>query len=118
MRAVVDSPNRLVALGLAIAFAGYGVLSALTGRPFVAVLGIAAAAVLLTGALLGIRWARRVNIAAGGVWFVLGYAGFFLIGTPANLLGMIPLDLVVLFGAATTQLAVGLGARRDVAALT
>lgn len=118
MRAVVRSPNRLVALGLAVAFAGYGILSALTGRPLIAVLWLAAGALLLTGSLLGIRAARRVNVAAGAVWLVLGYAGLFLIGTPYDVLGMIPLDEVVLFGAATTQLAVGLGARRDVAALS
>lgn len=118
MRALPDSPNRLVALGLAIAFAGYGAFSAATGRPVVAVLWFAATVALLTGAFLGVRAARRVNIAAGSVWLVLGYAGLFVIGTPANVLGMIPLDEVVLFGAATTQLAVGLGARRDVAALT
>lgn len=118
MRALSSSPNRIVALGLGVAFAGYGVLSAFTGRPLTAVLWVAAAALLLTGALLGIRAARRANVAAGGVWLVLGYAGLFVIGTPVNLLGLIPLDQVVLFGAATTQLAVGLGARRDVAALT
>jgi energy-coupling factor transporter transmembrane protein EcfT len=119
MRTPRQSPNRLVALGLAIAFAAYGALTltVLGPRPVIAVLWFAAAVVLVVAARLGIRAARRANIVAGTVWLLLGYAGLFVIGSPANVLGMIAPDLVALFGAATLQLAAGLGARRDVAAL-
>lgn len=120
MRALLASPNRLVALGLAIAFAGYGALSLtplLGPRPVIAVLWFATTAVLLTASLLGVRASRRANIVAATVWLILGYAGFFVIGTSLNVLGMLAPDLVALFGSATLQLAAGLGARRDVAAL-
>lgn len=117
MRPLLRSPNRVVALALGVAFAGYGVLAAITGRMPIGVVFVGAAALLVMGALLGIAAARRVNIGAGMVWLVLGYAGLFLIGSPANVLAMIAFDEVVLFAAATVHLAVGLGARRDVAAL-
>lgn len=118
VRAVLRSPNRVVALALGVAFAGYGALSLGYGRLPLGLLFVVAAVLLVLGSALGIAAARRVNIAAGSVWIVLGYAGLFLIGSDANALEMIAPDEVVLFGAATVHLAVGLGARRDVAALT
>ena len=117
MRALLRSPNRLVALALGVAFAGYGVLAFSFGRASLAVLFVGVAALLVLGAVLGIANARRVNIGVGVAWIALGYAGLFLIGSDVNVLGMIPFDEVVLFAAATVHLAVGLGARRDVAAL-
>lgn len=114
MTAILRSPNRLVALALGVAFAGYGVLAAVTGRPvFGILLGVVGAALVVT-AMLGMVPARRANIAAGGAWLAVGYAGLFVVGTEANPLGLAAIDEVVLFAAATTQLAVGLGARRDV----
>jgi hypothetical protein len=117
VRALLRSPNRLAALALGVAFAGYGALSAVFGRASLGILFGGAAVLLVLGATLGIAAARRMNIGAGVVWIVLGYAGLFLIGSDVNVLGMIPADEVVLFAAATVHLAVGLGARRDVAAL-
>ena len=117
MRALLRSPNRVVALALGVAFAGYGTLSLTFGRVPLGLLFVVAAVLLTVGAVRGIAAARRANIAAGVVWIVLGYAGLFLIGSDANVLGMIAPDEVVLFAAATVHLAVGLGARRDVAAL-
>lgn len=115
MPALLRSPNRVVALALGAAYAGYGIFSALTGRPLLGVLlGIAAAA-LAVSALLGIAPARRANIVAGTVWLILGYAGLFIVGTAFNILGLTALDEVMLFAAATAHLAVGLGARRDIA---
>lgn len=113
MRALLRSPNRLVALALGLAFGAYGVLAVILARPFLGTLCLVGAAVLIIASLLGIAVARRVNIGAGITWLVLGYAGLFLVGTPGNILGMVAVDEVVLFAAATVHLAVGLGARRD-----
>ena len=118
MRALVRSPNRLVAVALAVAFFGYGALAVSTDRPLLGVVFVGAAAVLGVAGVLGIAWARGANIGVGAAWVVLGYAGLFLIGTPLNVVGLTPYDEVALFAAATVHLAVGLGARRDVAALT
>lgn len=113
MPAVLRSPNRIVALGLGVGFAGFGIFALITGRPALGALaGVAAALLLVTGAR-GVAPARVANIAAGTTWLALGYAGLFLVGTEFNLLGLTALDEVVLFAAAVVQLAVGLGARRD-----
>ena len=118
MRALLRSPNRVAALALGVGFAGYGALSLLFGRVPLGILFVGAAAALVLGAVLDIAAARLANRVAGVVWIVLGYAGLFLIGSDANVLAMIAPDEVGLFAAATVHLAVGLGARRDVAALT
>lgn len=117
MRALLRSSNRSVALALGVAFAGYGALSMATSRVSLGILFVGAAALLVIGAVLGIASARRVNVGAGVVWMVLGYAGLFLVGSEANVLSLIPFDEVVFFSAATVHLAVALGARRDVVAL-
>jgi hypothetical protein len=116
MRALLRSPNRIVALALGIAFAGYAVFAALTARPLLSVLFAVAAAGLVVASLLGIPTARLANIVVGTTWLVLGYAGLFLVGTEFNVLRLGAIGEVVLFAAATVHLAVGLGARRDVAA--
>lgn len=115
MRSLLRSPNRFAALALGVAFAGYGALSLATGRTPLGILFVGAAVLLTLGAVLGIAAARRTNLGAGIVWVVLGYAGLFVIGSDLNVLALLPFDEVVLFGAATVHLAVGLGARRDVA---
>jgi len=116
MRSLPKSPNRIVALALGVMFGGYGVFAALTSRPLLAALLLVGAAALIVGALLGIASARRANIVAGTAWLVLGYAGLFLVGTEFNVVRLGALSEVALFAAATVHLAVGLGARRDVAA--
>ncbi len=116
MRSLLRSPNRIVALALGIALGGSGIAATFTSRPLLGALFAAAAAALVVAALLGIATARTANIVAGTAWLVLGYAGLFLIGTDFNVFGLTALDEVVLFAAATVHLAVGLGARRDVAA--
>jgi hypothetical protein len=116
MRELLRSPNRLVALALGAALAGYALFAALTERPLLcAVFGVAAAG-LVVGSLLGIAAARIANIVVGTAWLVLGYAGLFLVGTEYNVLRLGAIGEVVLFAAATVHLAVALGARRDVAA--
>lgn len=117
MRSLLRSPNRIVALALGVAFAGYAVFAALTARPLLLALFAIAATALVVAALLGIAAARIANIVAGTAWLVLGYAGLFLVGTEFNVLRLGAIGEVVLFAAATVHLAVGLGARRDVAAL-
>jgi hypothetical protein len=118
MRSLPKSPNRIVALALGVTFGGYGVFAVVTSRPLLAALFLVAAAALVVGALLGIASARLANIVAGMAWLVLGYAGLFLVGTEFNVVRLGALSEVVLFAAATVHLAVGLGARRDVAAST
>ncbi|WP_309713690.1 DUF4383 domain-containing protein [Pseudolysinimonas sp.] len=115
MRALLHSPNRIVALALGIAFAGYGLFSVLADRPLLAALFTVAATTLVVGSLLGIAPARGANIVIGTAWLVLGYAGLFLVGTDFNVVGLTALDEVALFASATVHLAVGLGARRDTA---
>jgi hypothetical protein len=117
VRALLSSPNRLVALGLGVAFAGYAVFAFLSGRPLLLAVFAVAAAGLFVGALLGIASARIANIVVGTAWLILGYAGLFLVATDFNVLRLGVIGEVVLFAAATVHLAVGLGARRDVAAL-
>lgn len=117
MRSLLRSPNRIVALALGVAFAGYAVFAGLTARPLLLALFAAAAAALIVSALLGIAAARIANIVAGTAWLVLGYVGLFLVGSEFNVVRLGAIGEVVLFAAATVHLAVGLGARRDVAAL-
>lgn len=113
MRALLSSPNRTVATLLGTVFVAYAVFAALTGRPVLAaVFGVAGASLVVAGAL-GITTARAVNIGVGTAWLVLGYAGLFVIGTPANVVGLGVLGEVALFATATVLLAVGLGARPD-----
>jgi hypothetical protein len=118
VRPLLQSPNRVVALALGVAFIAYATFAAVTGRPFLLALFALAGAGLLVGAWRGIAPARVANIVVGTTWLVLGYAGLFLIGTEFNVLRLGVIGEVVLFAAATVHLAVGLGARRDVAALS
>jgi hypothetical protein len=110
---VIRSPNRFVAGATALACAGVGTVALITGRPWFAALLLVAVAALVTATVLGMSAARRANVVAGSAWLILGIAGLFLIGTPGNVLGLVAADEVLLFAAATLQLAAGLGARRD-----
>ena len=110
---MLSSPNRIVALATAVVCAGVGVAALVTARPWFAGILFVAVAGLITSALLGMSASRRANIVAGTVWLALGLAGLFVIGTPANILGLVAADEVFLFAASTLQLAAGLGARRD-----
>ena len=114
---MIRSPNRVVAGLLAVILAAAGTGALLTARPLLAlVFGIVAVA-LGVAALLGSSPARGANVAAGVLWLTIGIAGLFVIGTDLNVLGMVAADEVLLFAAATLQLAAGLGARRDRPAL-
>jgi len=113
MGTVLKSPNRIVALALGVGFAGFGILSLVTGRPLLGALFAVAAVLLLLTGWRGITPARVANIGVGTTWLVLGYAGLFLVGSGFDPFGLTALDEVVLFAAAVVHLAVGLGARRD-----
>ena len=118
MRALVGSPNRVVALALGVVVGAYAVVAFVTARPILGALFLVAGALLVVAAARGSAAARRANIVVGTGWLVLGYAGLFLVGTDLNVLGLGALGEVGLFAGAVVHLAVGLGARRDVAALT
>ncbi|WP_395638252.1 hypothetical protein [Pseudolysinimonas sp.] len=118
MRTLLSSPNRIVALALGAGYAPYGVFAVATGRPLLAALFEIGAVALILTAARGIAPARVANIAVGTAWLALGYAGLFLVGTAYNVLGLGAVLEVGLFAAAVIHLAVGLGARRDVAAVT
>lgn len=115
MPALLHSPNRLVALALGAAFVGYGVFAGVTARPLLLAVFAVAGTALIACALIGIAQARLANIVVGAAWLVLGYAGLFLVGSAFNVVRLGVIGEVVLFAAATLHLAVGLGARRDVA---
>lgn len=113
MRALRASPNRVVAFALGLGFGVDAVVCVIGGRAVLGVLFAIAALGLAAAALVGRRPARIANIVAGTVWFALGYAGLFLVGSEFNVLALTAVDEVVLFAAAVVHLAVGLGARRD-----
>jgi len=75
-------------------------------------LHLALGAALLVAGIAGRRAAKTVNVVAGVVLFVLGYAGLFVVGTPYDVLGMSGAANVVHFAAATLLLAVGIGTER------
>lgn len=124
------SPNRIASLAGAVLFAGvggWGLVASLapsdpavgvlvagvfaTGAPLAALhLGIAGA--LAVGALRSDRTARRINVAVGVLLLALGMFGLFVVGTPANVLGLNGADNVLHFAASSGLMATGLGAAR------
>ena len=129
------SPNRLLALagGLALALLGAGglvahatapaaggfvsppgvlLLGVLEVDPLQSLLHLAIGIALGAAGIAGRRSARAANQVAGTVFLLLGLAGLFVVGTPANLLALNGAGNVLHFGTATLLLAVGLGAER------
>lgn len=126
-----SSPNRLVATVFGAVYVLVGLLGfAVTGGVgFIAtdgglLLGIFAVnplhniahlligAALLFAGLAGVRAAKAVNITVGAAYLLLGVAGFFLVGTSANILALNVPDHFLHLGSALVLLAVGLGAER------
>ncbi|WES64668.1 DUF4383 domain-containing protein [Microbacter sp. GSS18] len=126
-----SSPNRLVATIFGAVYLLVGVLGfAVTGGVgFLAtdgglLLGVFAvnplhniAHLLIGGALLGAglagaRVARGVNTAVGATYLALGVVGFFLVGTPANILALNVPDHFLHLASAVVLLGVGLGTER------
>ncbi|MEN2740458.1 DUF4383 domain-containing protein [Microbacterium sp. X-17] len=68
--------------------------------------------VLLIGGLSGIQLAKIVNVVIGAAYLLLGIVGFFLVGTPANILALNTPDHFLHLASAILLLAIGLGADR------
>ena len=132
-----SSPNRIVATVFGAVYLLVGLLGfAFTGGVgFVAtegglLLGIFEvnplhniAHLLIGGALLiagirGARPAKLVNTIVGAAYLLLGVVGFFLVGTPANILALNAPDHFLHLASAIVLLGVGLGAERTTRAAT
>jgi hypothetical protein len=68
--------------------------------------------VLLVGGLSGVQAAKIVNILIGAAYLLLGIVGFFLVGTPANILALNMPDHFLHLASAILLLAIGLGTER------
>lgn len=126
-----SSPNRLVATIFGAVYLLVGLLgfTATAGVGFLAtdgglLLGIFAVnplhnvahlligAALLIAGLANARAAKTVNIIVGAAYLLLGIVGFFLVGTPANILALNVPDHFLHLASAVVLLGVGLGAER------
>lgn len=126
-----NSPNRIVAVVFGAVYLLVGLLGfAVTGGiDFIAtrgglLLGVFAvnplhnvAHLLIGGALLiaGImsaRAAKTTNTVVGAAYLLLGVVGFFLAGTPANILALNTADHFLHLASALVLLGVGLGTER------
>lgn len=128
--AMRGSVNRMLGLvlGIAIGVAGIVGLAVSAGLPFLqrpgalvllfevnplqSVVHVLVGAVLVVGALRGQRVAMRTNTWIGVGLLVLGYAGLYLVGSPANALALNPPVNTAHLGAAMVLLIAGLGADR------
>ena len=126
------SPNRLVAtvfgavyllvglLGFAVT-GGVGFLATDGGlllgvfavNPLHNIAHLLIGAALLIAGLSNARAAKTVNIVVGAAHLLLGVAGFFLVGTPANILALNVPDNFLHLGSAIVLLGVGLGTERE-----
>jgi hypothetical protein len=128
-----SSPNRIVAtifgaVYLLVGLLGFAVTS---GVGFIAtegglLLGIFAVnplhniahlligAALLVAGLANVRAAKGVNITVGAVYLLLGIVGFFLVGTPANILALNVPDHFLHLASAVVLLGTGLAADKHV----
>ncbi|WP_344228742.1 DUF4383 domain-containing protein [Microbacterium binotii] len=126
-----SSPNRIVATVFGAVYLLVGLLGfAVTGGVgFLAtegglLLGIFAVnplhnvallligAALLVAGLANVRAAKTVNTVVGAAYLLLGVAGFFLVGTAANILALNVPDHFLHLGSAVVLLAIGVGADR------
>lgn len=126
------SPNRLVAtvfgavyllvglLGFAVT-GGVGFLATDGGlllgvfavNPLHNIAHLLIGAALLIAGLSNARAAKTVNIVVGAAYLLLGVAGFFLVGTPANILALNVPDHFLHLGSAIVLLGVGLCTERE-----
>ena len=127
-----SSPNRLVATIFGAVYIVVGLLgfAVTAGIPFIStdgglLLGIFEvnplhniAHLLIGGALLAAglvstRAAKTVDIIVGATYLLLGVLGFFLVGTPLNILALNTADHFLHLASAIVLLGVGLGADRS-----
>ena len=71
---------------------------------------------LLIAGLASAKAAKVVNITVGATYLLLGIAGFFLVGTAANILALNTFDHFLHLASALVLLGVGVGAERGVSA--
>ncbi|MFH8248748.1 DUF4383 domain-containing protein [Microbacterium sp. B2969] len=126
-----SSPNRLVATIFGIVYLLVGVLGFfVTGpvaflategglllgvfevNPFHNVAHLLIGAVLLTTGLMSAKGAKIANISVGAAYLLLGIVGFFLVGTPLNVLALNTPDHFLHLASAIVLLGVGLAADR------
>jgi hypothetical protein len=127
-----DSPNRIVATVFGAVYVLVGLLGfAVTGGiDFIATEGglllgifavnplhniahLAIGAALLIAGLSNVAAAKTVNSVVGAAYLLLGVVGFFLAGTPANILALNTADHFLHLASAIVLLGVGLGAERS-----
>ena len=127
-----SSPNRIVATVFGAVYLLVGLLGfAFTGgvgfvategglllgifevNPLHNVAHLLIGAALLAGGLIGPRPAKIVNITVGAAYLLLGVVGFFLVGTPANILALNAPDHFLHLASAIVLLGVGLAAERS-----
>lgn len=126
-----SSPNRIVAtvfgavyllvglLGFAVT-GGVGFLATEGGlllgifavNPLHNIAHLLIGAALLVAGLANVRAAKTVNTVVGAAYLLLGVAGFFLVGTAANILALNVPDHFLHLGSAVVLLAIGVGADR------
>ena len=82
------------------------------GIPSDSVAHLLIGAALLIAGLRGVRPAKIVNITIGAAYLLLGVVGFFLVGTPANILALNAPDHFLHLASAIVLLGVGLAAER------
>ena len=70
-------------------------------------------AALLIGGLSSVVAAKTVNIVVGAAYLLLGIVGFFLVGTPLNILALNTADHFLHLASAIVLLGVGLAAERS-----
>jgi hypothetical protein len=128
-----SSPNRLVATIFGAVYLLVGVLGffVTSGVDFIATEGglllgifevnplhniahLLIGAALLIGGLSGVRAAKTVNLVVGIVYLLLGIIGFFLVGTPANILALNVADHFLHLASAIILLGVALAADKSV----
>ncbi|MBW9094271.1 DUF4383 domain-containing protein [Microbacterium jejuense] len=127
-----SSPNRLVAtifgavyllvglLGFAVT-GGVGFLATEGGlllgvfavNPLHNIAHLLIGGALLAAGLVSARAAKTVNIVVGAAYLLLGVVGFFLVGTPANILALNVPDHFLHLASAIVLLGVGLAAERS-----
>jgi hypothetical protein len=130
-----NSPNRLVAtifgavyilvglLGFAVtggvgfvATSGGLLLGVFEVNPLHNIAHLLIGAVLLVAGLTRVAAAKAANTTVGAVYLLLGIAGFFLVGTSANILALNTPDHFLHLVSAIVLLGVGLAAERTVRA--
>jgi len=126
------SPNRLVAIIFGAVYLVVGALGWLvtTGVDFAATEGglllgifevnplhnivhLLIGAALLIAGLKSVSAAKAANITVGAVYLLVGIIGFFLVGTPLNILALNTADHFLHLASALVLLGVGLAAERD-----